>query len=308
MFVSNIRVGPVASKSVMVVSCMLIAFGVVSCGDDDEKATETDGTLIGTSDVDLDTRLEVTHVGEAPVGNLITDAVKSRLQAENHAVDIALVNAGFIRGGAYNEDDTSAMFGKVYPKGNVYEEWMAEWFPFDNAVIVGSVTGTQLKSALERAASALPPDLSTWQNGGWFLQVAGLNYQISCSGTPQAVQINSSDPALSMVTTEGSRVVYLKVGSEVIYDVRGTDPASHVDLMATKTYRYVSTDFVAEGQDGHISLRGTKLRDESAQLPAFADFNLKTIVRDYIKANSPIAPANDGRIVVDGTCGRPLGQ
>jgi 2',3'-cyclic-nucleotide 2'-phosphodiesterase (5'-nucleotidase family) len=112
------------------------------------------GVVVGRLASALDGHREAVRRGESAFGNLLGD-----LARELTGSDVALFNGGGIR--------TSIPAGEVRLK-HVYEA-----IPFANELVSGTLTGAQLRAALERSAALDPLD-----NPGGFLQVSGLRYAI----------------------------------------------------------------------------------------------------------------------------------
>lgn len=89
--------------------------------------------------------------GDAPIGNLIADA----LREESHA-DIALMNSGGIRSGI--------------PKGEVTRGMVYSMLPFDNKLVTFTTTGQMVQEILDFAASR------SGKSGS--LQVSGLSFTV----------------------------------------------------------------------------------------------------------------------------------
>lgn len=130
--------------------------------------------------------------------------------------------------------------------------------PFGNTAFTVSITGAELKAYLENGVSAMPTA------NGRFPQVSGLcfTYDISL-------------PA-------GSRVL-----SAVRQAADGTCTGAPIDLTAASTYTITENDFMANGGDGYPNVVA---RGATQNI-------LDQAVADYITANSPFAPALQGRIV-----------
>jgi 2',3'-cyclic-nucleotide 2'-phosphodiesterase (5'-nucleotidase family) len=254
------------------------------------------GNVIGMTSVNIDTRTTVTRTGEAAIGDWMADSFKDAITAMGHQVDVAVINAGGIRGGAL--DPTTNTFltpegkiGKLYPAGPLTDQDVAGWYPFQNDHTVLTITGTQLKSTLERAVSQLPADLLN-DKGGPLMQIAGGSYTVDCSGTVQ--QLDSTG---KMIMTEGTRIVKIQVGSQVIYDT-----AANVDQLASTTLNLAVNSFIAAGNNGSLALtQGTVV----AQIP-YAQWSFATALQDRVKASTPISPSTSGRITIIGTCNVPV--
>jgi 2',3'-cyclic-nucleotide 2'-phosphodiesterase (5'-nucleotidase family) len=253
------------------------------------------GVVIGSTSVDIDTRLTATRVGESAIGNFLADTLRDAVVALGDDVAIGLVNSGAIRGGRTTADSVpvslEAKLGRVYPAGDLTDSDVLGWDPFRDDHVAMTVTGAELKSALERGAGQLPPDLRI-DGGGQLLHLSGGAYTIDCAGTVQII-----DVAQHTIAREGTRITRLEVGGRVLYD-----RAAGVDELSASEVRLVVNEFVATGFDGHLSLGGGK---DQNPIP-FDAFNLADAAVARVRASSPIAPRTEGRITVVGDCGRPL--
>jgi 2',3'-cyclic-nucleotide 2'-phosphodiesterase (5'-nucleotidase family) len=276
---------------VSIISIIGAALLCPACAADDEGPQ---GVVIGSTSVAIDTRLSVTRTGEAAIGDYITDVILADVRAMGKPADAMVLNAGAIRGGTFDPTThapitPSSEVGQLYPPGPLTDQQIIGWYPFQDDTGLVTLSGTALKSGLERAASLLPPDIRQ-EEGGAFLQVSGMRYTIDCSGTPQVLTA-----AGDAVATEGTRVVRLEVAGKVFYDV-----AAGVDLLAASSARVVMNTFILGGDDGHIAFKsGTDV-----EVVPFSAFDLEQALVADVKAHSPIAPAKDGRITVIGGCDR----
>ena len=149
--------------------------------------------VIGETEVDLDGKN--VRTGETNLGDYIADVMRQTAGAE-----VGLINGGTIR--------TGIVQGKITVK-DIYAV-----LPFDNYLVAISLTGAQLKAALEHGVSRLEPS-------GGFPQVSGLTFTYSRSA-----------PA-------GSRVKDVTVGG------RPRDPQ--------KEYVVATNDFLVAGGDGYTA-------------------------------------------------------
>jgi 2',3'-cyclic-nucleotide 2'-phosphodiesterase (5'-nucleotidase family) len=133
---------------------------------------------IATTAVLLDSRTVTVRSGEAAMGNLFADALRTSTGA-----DAALINGGAMRA------------NKSYPPGSALKrsDIFAE-LPFGNHVALIEISGKDLKAAIENGLSLLP------QPAGRFPQVSGL-----------AIAADVSQPA-------GRRVVSIKVAGEPLQE------------------------------------------------------------------------------------------
>jgi 5'-nucleotidase / UDP-sugar diphosphatase len=127
---------------------------------------------LGTTAVELDSRVATVRGHEAAIGSLIADAMRAR----GHA-DVAIMNGGGIRA------------GKIYPAGSpvTRRDVLAE-LPFGNHLVVVTVKGSDLREAIENGLSRLPAI------AGRFPQVSGMRVEYEVQRPP------------------GNRVVSVEVG------------------------------------------------------------------------------------------------
>ena len=150
---------------------------------------------------DMDSRNAVVRGGESAIGNLFADAVRERL-----AADAALLNGGGFRG------------KKLYQApGKITRRDVLAELPFGNKAYLLSITGRDLKAALEQGL-ARAENLT-----GAFPQVSGMT-----------VRADLSRPV-------GQRLVRLEVAAKPVDDAR--------------IYRLATNDFLARGGDGYEALK-----------------------------------------------------
>ncbi|MBM4300084.1 MAG: hypothetical protein FJ121_00910 [Deltaproteobacteria bacterium] len=203
---------------------------------------------IGETQVALDG--EHVRTGETNLGNFVADVMRQAAGAE-----VAIINGGGIR--------TGVAPGKIAVK-DIYAA-----LPFDNYLVAISLTGAQLKAALEHGVSRLEEPV------GGFPQVSGLTFTYSRSA-----------PA-------GSRV------KDVIVGGRPLDPQ--------KEYVVATVDFLAAGGDGYTVFgEALKSTGDYANLGgtltssklAYNDPGtwLRDLLIAAIQARKTIAPQVEGRI------------
>lgn len=145
---------------------------------------------------------------------------------------------------------------------NIRRGYILEVLPFGNVVVTLQVNGAELKAILENGVSRMPsPD-------GRFPQVSGLCFTY-----------NINAPA-------GSRVV-----SAVRQAADGSCTGPAVDFSPAATYMIAMNDFMASGGDGYPVLISR----------AYTRELMDQVLEAYIQANSPVAPAIQGRIICTGT-------
>ncbi|TFD95742.1 5'-nucleotidase C-terminal domain-containing protein [Jeotgalibacillus sp. R-1-5s-1] len=174
-----------------------------------EAVDELLGEVIGETPVALDGARASVRTQETNLGNLIADSMRSTL-----GTDVAFTNGGGIR--------ASIDAGEV-TRGDVEEV-----LPFINTLVQMTVTGEQIKAALEHSVRLAPE-----QNGG-FLHISGMSFKY-----------DASQPA-------GSRVTEVLVGGE--------------PLDITKEYTAATNDFTAIGGDGYSMFSEDLIEFNSGEL------------------------------------------
>jgi 2',3'-cyclic-nucleotide 2'-phosphodiesterase (5'-nucleotidase family) len=155
------------------------------------------GTVVGRTAVPLDTRNDAVRTGESAFGNLVADAMRAAIGA-----DVSLLNAGSIRG------------NRIYPAGAALTRGdLLRELPFGNLVVALSLTGAQVRAALENSVSRVEG------KAGRFAQVSGLSFRYDRARPP------------------GARVLEVRVGG--------------APLEAGRAYRVATTEFTAAGGDGY---------------------------------------------------------
>jgi 5'-nucleotidase / UDP-sugar diphosphatase len=203
---------------------------------------------IGATEVDLDgTNV---RTGETNLGDFVAEVMRQTAGAE-----IALINGGTIRTGI--------------PQGKITVKDIYAVLPFDNYLVAISLTGAQLKQALEHGVSRLEGP------SGSFPQVSGLTFTYSRSA-----------PA-------GSRVKDVMVGG------RPLDPQ--------REYVVATNDYLVAGGDGYTVFgEALKSAGDYASLGGTLTSNklayndpgtwLRDVVIAAIQARKTIGPKVDGRI------------
>ncbi|QQS13141.1 MAG: 5'-nucleotidase C-terminal domain-containing protein [Rhodospirillales bacterium] len=123
-----------------------------------ELSKELDGPL-GRNATELDSRNSAVRGGEAAIGNLFADALRSALKT-----DVALINGGGFRG------------NRVYPAGGeLTRKHLLGELPFLNKALVLELTGRQLVEALEAGFTGAENET------GRFPQVSGMTIRADLS-------------------------------------------------------------------------------------------------------------------------------
>jgi 2',3'-cyclic-nucleotide 2'-phosphodiesterase (5'-nucleotidase family) len=166
-----------------------------------DKLDEELKVEIGIAETALDSRRASVRSGETAIGNLIADAMREAVGA-----DVAITNGGGIRA------DKEYPAGHRLTRGDILAE-----LPFGNKTVKLSLTGAQIRAALENGLSQVE------SSGGRFPQISGMT-----------VVADVSQPA-------GSRVESVTVGGQRLDDSR--------------TYTLATNDFMANGGDGYVVFR-----------------------------------------------------
>jgi 2',3'-cyclic-nucleotide 2'-phosphodiesterase (5'-nucleotidase family)/predicted AlkP superfamily phosphohydrolase/phosphomutase len=199
------------------------------------------------------------RICESLVGNIVTDAMRTKYSSIG--VEFAITNSGGLRADlTCPTTDNPSDFCPAYtpPPYPITRGQALTVLPFGNIVVTLSVSGAELKAMLENGVSAMPAV------NGKFPEVSGLCFTY-----------NISVPA-------GARVT-----SAVRQAADGSCTGAAIDLTAASTYKIAENDFMASGGDGYpVFSSRVATQDIMDQVTA-----------DYITANSPIAPAIQGRIV-----------
>jgi 5'-nucleotidase/UDP-sugar diphosphatase len=179
---------------------------------------------IGFFGSELQTFKSLVRTQEMPFGNFIADALKRYAKT-----DIGLINGGVIRG------DKSYTEGSVITRRDIATE-----LPFRNHVAVFSVTGEQLRKALENSVSQVEVV------EGSFLQVSGLSFSYSLE-----------KPA-------NQRVQTVHVNGLIL------DPK--------KKYSVATSDYLANGGDGYsVFLNARHQEQDTQKSPVLSDIVIRMI-------------------------------
>jgi 5'-nucleotidase/UDP-sugar diphosphatase len=175
-----------------------------------QRLDEAANRVIGKTLTDLHGERELIRQEQTNLGNLIADIARRESKA-----DAALINAGTVRASI--------------PAGPVTYRRLLEVLPLDASLSVVTVTGEQLRAAVEHAVSQLP------EASPRFVQVSGIRYVIDSTAAV------------------GSRIRTIEVKGIPV------DPGGQ--------YSVVVTRFMAEGGDGFkMFLSGQHRRDEDTPL------------------------------------------
>jgi 5'-nucleotidase len=150
--------------------------------------------VLGQALVELTGESPIVRTRETNFGNLLADLVRARA-----GTDVALLNSGLIRG--------------TIPAGPVRLKQIMQALPFEDPLNSFTLTGAQLREALENSVSQFPGP------AGRFLQVSGLSYRFDAD------------------TGAGARVKEVRVQG--------------APLAPERDYTVAVNRFLAEGGDGY---------------------------------------------------------
>jgi len=238
-----------------------------------EKLDRSMNKPIGKTLVDLDAMNDVVRMKESNLGNLVTDAWSDWFAKKGTANPIAMVNGGTVRG------------NQVYPKGPITYGELLNIHPFSNTIYQVTLPGKDLLTVLELSASALRvkddgcTDTERVAEGG-FLQVSGIKFVIDLNGRPLCAEY------------DGRKLNRLIFPGERVKDVMVKENGSWVKLDPAKDYTVLVTSWTASGGDGYYPFINAVKKDTTV--------DIVDALLTFIKANSPVKPVTEGRIVIEG--------
>ena len=116
-------------------------------------------TVVGETEVRLEAERENIRTRETTLGNLVTDIMKYKADA-----DVAITNGGGIR--------------HSVPTGDITLEDVLEIHPFGNKIVIVELTGQEIIDVLEHGVSQHP------EHWGGFAHVSGLRYTFNPLNEP----------------------------------------------------------------------------------------------------------------------------
>jgi 2',3'-cyclic-nucleotide 2'-phosphodiesterase (5'-nucleotidase family) len=190
---------------------------------------------------------------ESLVGNVVTDAMRTKYAGAPFNTQLAITNSGGLRADLTCPGAGAAAFCPAVtpPPFPITRGGVLGVLPFGNVVVTLSVNGAELKTMLENGVSRMPAV------DGRFPQVSGLCF------------------TYDIAATAGSRVT-----SAVTANPDGSCTATPLDLTAASTYRIVENDFMMNGGDGYPNFASRATTQEL----------MDQVTADYVAANSPLSP------------------
>lgn len=246
-------------KTTLRVLCFILLMIMADACRKDEHLPEP--TPLGTVTVDLDAKDNVVRKKEALIGNMICDAIFDNVVSKGKTIDFAVVNGGGIRFSA------SKRSNGIYPAGIITSEMVDEMLPFGNATVLVKLNGKELKSVFERAVAQYS------LTKGQFLQVSKeIQVTIDTNQSPQVINIDGS-----VIINPGNRISSIKI-QEVMLD-------------SNTVYTVAFSDFIAEGNDGYVTLKNLSPAMKESLLE-----NQSNAIKEYIILNTPVTPVIENRI------------
>jgi len=144
----------------------------------------------------------------------------------------------------------------VYAAGNITRKTLMTLLPFQNKIVIIELSGQLIQEALENGVSEFETA------GGSFPQVSGLTFRF-----------NPKKPV-------GQRITKITIGGK--------------PLVASKTYKLATLDFLANGGDGYDVFVKTKHITKPADAVPLTD-----AIASYLKKNGSVAPKEEHRIVIE---------
>ncbi|MEL6855774.1 MAG: 5'-nucleotidase C-terminal domain-containing protein [Cyanobacteria bacterium J06607_13] len=207
-----------------------------------EVIVAKESNLFGNSKVYLDGQRSSVRIEETNLGNLVADAnLATAKQADAEAV-MAIQNGGGIRddigqvvvpaGGTSKPiEKATEEVPNVKPEGGISETDIANTLRFNNGLTLVTVTAEELVDVVEHGVGATTLDDANTQ--GRFPQVSGLEF--------------SFDPTAEA----GDRIQSLVVVGENGKDADVVVKKGEIVGDAERTFRVVTSDFLAGGGDGY---------------------------------------------------------
>lgn len=261
-----------------------------------------DGNVFGLTDVFIDGRRESVRTEETNLGNLTADANLAAAQTFDDTVVLSLKNGGGIRApigeidANGNELPPQANSASGKTEGQISQLDIDNSLRFNNSLTLLTLTADQLLEVVEHSVAATEDGATP----GQFPQIAGIQF--------------SFDPDAAA----GDRVQSLAIADENGNDIDVVVQDGEIVGDASRTFRIVTLNFLADGGDGYPFPTGSEanridLPDVLSDpgVATFADPGTEQdALAEYLVANFPAdadpttpgfaasetAPADDTRI------------
>ncbi len=271
-------------------SLLLATLALAGCGDLVAYNQECSPVVTSPDEVtgwlggDVRTLKAEVRVKDNSIGQLVAesyynafDAMDSRLRP-----DLGLENAGSIR------SEGVCVSREVVKKGPVKRKVLREVLPFDDQVVVVSVTHKQLKNIFEHAVAAMTPSGAANPSGA-FLQIHGGTIAADCNRQAETLKSDGSRDR------EGQRITRITIkrrgGTE--FDVPLNPPSE------TETVRVAINSFLLEGNDNFVDLKAVNKNDPKTNYVSAGAFNFEIIAARFKSAypeSTPLAAVPETRV------------
>ncbi len=255
---------------VKVLLTFALSIALVAC-DNTVNRPETSDIVIGFTNVPLDAQRDVIRNEEAALGNLITDAMLAYVVGLGEPIDGVLINGGGIRYNIQRHPDG------IYPAGELTEDDIKEMLPFGNTGFIVQMTGSELKSTLERSVHALPVLEGSFGTGA-FLQVSA-NFRIIVD-LDQAAQVLNELDAETTIASPGGRIVSVLINGQ--------------QLSPDESYQIFLPSFIASGEDGYLAVGAIPDNDKKD-----LGLDLAVPLASYFRSQEIVTPIIEGRIIIN---------
>lgn len=175
-------------------------------------------TLFGKTQVDLNGSRASVRTEETNLGNLTADAHLWFARKMDPSTVISFKNSGGIR--------------ESIGTGEISQLDIEKSLPFNNALVLVTVTAAQLEQVLEHGVAAVAPDVTA----GQFPQVSGLRFEYDASKPAQVFDLDGH------LVTEGERI-----RQAAVVTGNGVEPLVVNGALVGdphRTFRMVTLDFV----------------------------------------------------------------
>lgn len=194
------------------------------------------------------TTLRPCKAGECPLGNLFTEALRWKADA-----DISFITSGGIR-------------GVGWPAGPVRISNVWETLPFPNTICTGYMSGVSLYKLLAYSFGIATFELEDTRRGGRLLQIAGMR-----------VTYNTKiDPPLLDEEDSSSRLIAIDIWDDV--------ETKYKPIERLKLYKFATDSFLCGGYPPFPSLLGSDLVIQGEKAGTTSHVLVQTIVGEFLSS------------------------
>ena len=219
------------------------------------------------------------------IGQMVAEAFyNSPYENTDERPDIAIVNGGSIRSDGVCEVRDSL------PPGGVQRKVLRDILPYDNDVVMATISYKVLKQVFEHSIMEyLPLDPP-----GGYLQIAGARVTLDCSQQAQSIDANGH------VSQEGKRVVSIELRQR---DCQAADEEScytKLNLEAEGTVNIALDSYIFGGGDSFSMFKSVAGEEKKAPY-----LNLETVASYFAEAypeDAPLSAEPEQRVILQ-NCG-----